>query len=32
MAEPGSDIRDDIDAHCRRGGKAVVLDRPSSAT
>ncbi len=25
MAEPGSDERDMIDAHCRRGGKALVL-------
>ncbi len=26
MEEPGSDARDMIDAHCRRGGKALVLD------
>ena len=26
LAEPGSDAREMIDAHCRRGGKAVVLD------
>ncbi|MFZ2502967.1 MAG: cyanophycin synthetase [Nocardioides sp.] len=26
MAEPGSEIRDMIDAHCRRGGKALVLN------
>ena len=25
MAEPGSEVRDMIDAHCRRGGKALVL-------
>jgi cyanophycin synthetase len=27
MAGAGSEIRDDIDTHCRHGGKAVVLDR-----
>jgi cyanophycin synthetase len=27
MAEPGSEERDMIDAHCRRGGKALVLQR-----
>ncbi len=27
MAEAGSEVRDDIDTHCRHGGKAVVLDR-----
>ena len=27
MAEPGSEERDLIDAHCRRGGKALVLQR-----
>jgi cyanophycin synthetase len=26
MEEPGSEIRDMIDAHCRRGGKALVLN------
>ncbi len=26
MAEPGSEIRDMIDNHCRRGGRAVVLE------
>ncbi len=26
MAEPGSEIRDMIDVHCRRGGKALVLN------
>ncbi len=26
MAEPGSDIRESVDDHCRRGGRAVVLD------
>ncbi len=26
MAEPGSEARDLIDAHCRRGGKALVLE------
>ena len=26
MAEPGSETRDMIDAHCRRGGKALVLN------
>jgi len=26
MAEPGSEVREMIDAHCRRGGKALVLD------
>jgi cyanophycin synthetase len=26
MAEPGSEARDMIDAHCRRGGKALVLE------
>ena len=26
MAEPGSEERDMIDAHCRRGGKALVLE------
>jgi cyanophycin synthetase len=26
MAEPGSDIRDSVDDHCRRGGRAVVLE------
>ena len=26
MAEPGSEVRDMIDAHCRRGGKALVLN------
>ena len=26
MEEPGSEARDMIDAHCRRGGKALVLD------
>ncbi len=26
MAVPGSEVRDFIDAHCRRGGKAVVLE------
>ena len=26
MAEPGSEVRDMIDAHCRRGGKALVLE------
>lgn len=26
MAEPGSETRDMIDAHCRRGGKALVLE------
>ncbi|MEO5664147.1 MAG: Mur ligase family protein, partial [Nocardioides sp.] len=26
MEEPGSDARDMIDAHCRRGGKALVLN------
>jgi cyanophycin synthetase len=26
MDEPGSETRDMIDAHCRRGGKALVLD------
>ncbi len=25
MAEPGTEVRDMIDAHCRRGGKALVL-------
>ncbi|MEI2713089.1 MAG: cyanophycin synthetase [Nocardioides sp.] len=27
MAEPGSEERDMIDAHCRRGGKAIVLNQ-----
>lgn len=27
MAEPGSRVRDDVEDHCRRGGRAVVLDR-----
>ncbi|HOT55793.1 MAG TPA: cyanophycin synthetase [Ornithinibacter sp.] len=27
LAEPGSTVRDLIDDHCRRGGRAVVLDR-----
>ena len=27
LAEPGSAVRDFIDDHCRRGGRAVVLDR-----
>jgi cyanophycin synthetase len=27
LAEPGSNVRDLIDDHCRRGGRAVVLDR-----
>lgn len=26
MAEPGSEVRDMIDTHCRRGGKALVLE------
>jgi cyanophycin synthetase len=26
MAEPGSEIRDSVDDHCRRGGRAVVLE------
>ena len=26
MAEPGSEVRDMIDEHCRRGGKALVLE------
>jgi cyanophycin synthetase len=26
MDEPGSEVRDMIDAHCRRGGKALVLE------
>ncbi|QNN52868.1 cyanophycin synthetase [Nocardioides mesophilus] len=26
MAEPGSEVRDMIDQHCRRGGKALVLE------
>jgi cyanophycin synthetase len=26
MEEPGSEVRDMIDAHCRRGGKALVLE------
>ena len=26
MAEPGSEVRDMIDLHCRRGGKALVLE------
>ncbi|MEI2811515.1 MAG: cyanophycin synthetase [Nocardioides sp.] len=26
MAEPGSEVREMIDAHCRRGGKALVLN------
>ncbi len=26
MAEPGSEIRDFVDDHCRRGGRALVLD------
>jgi cyanophycin synthetase len=26
MAEPGSDIRESVDDHCRRGGRAVVLE------
>jgi cyanophycin synthetase len=26
MSEPGSEVRDMIDAHCRRGGKALVLN------
>ncbi|HZA72232.1 MAG TPA: cyanophycin synthetase [Propionibacteriaceae bacterium] len=26
MAEPGSEIRDMVDDHCRRGGRAVVLE------
>ncbi|HET7350727.1 MAG TPA: cyanophycin synthetase [Marmoricola sp.] len=26
MSEPGSEVRDLIDAHCRRGGKALVLE------
>ncbi len=26
MAEPGSEVREMIDQHCRRGGKALVLD------
>ena len=27
MAEPGSSLRDSVDDHCRRGGRAVVLER-----
>jgi cyanophycin synthetase len=27
MAEPGSEVRDYIEGHCRRGGRAVVLER-----
>lgn len=27
LAEPGSKVRDLVDDHCRRGGRAVVLDR-----
>ncbi len=27
MADPGSEAREMIDAHCRRGGKALVLER-----
>jgi cyanophycin synthetase len=27
LAEPGTEIRDDIEAHCRRGGRAVLLER-----
>jgi cyanophycin synthetase len=27
IAEPGSEVRDYIEGHCRRGGRAVVLDR-----
>jgi cyanophycin synthetase len=27
MADAGSEVREDIDTHCRHGGKAVVLDR-----
>ena len=27
MAEPGSEVRDSVDDHCRRGGRAVVLER-----
>ncbi len=27
MAPPGSEIRDSVDDHCRRGGRAVVLER-----
>ena len=27
MAQPGSEIRDFVDDHCRRGGRAVVLER-----
>ena len=26
MAQPGSEIRESVDDHCRRGGRAVVLD------
>lgn len=26
MAEPGTEIRDSVDDHCRRGGRAVVLE------
>ena len=26
LAEPGSEIRDSVDDHCRRGGRAVVLE------
>jgi cyanophycin synthetase len=26
MAEPGSEVRDSVDDHCRRGGRAVVLE------
>src|SRR4030095_3951179 len=26
MAEPGSEIRDSVDDHCRRGGRAVVVE------
>ena len=27
MAEPGTEVRDSVDDHCRRGGRAVVLER-----
>lgn len=27
MAEPGSEVRDYVEDHCRRGGRAVVLER-----
>ncbi|MGI8577830.1 MAG: cyanophycin synthetase [Nocardioidaceae bacterium] len=32
MAESGSEIRDLIDSHCRRGGKAVVLEKSERGT